>query len=353
MKRFRHALGCCFGLVMGLLLPIAVPAEPDPIEIKVLTWSEYIDPEVVAAFESSTGIKVAFTYYESDEARDDMLIATNGVGYDVIMGNSYSMQLYRRQGWLAPVTVAEVPNLRHIDPRWLKHDAGVAGYGVPYFWGTLGIAYRSDLVSQPLRRWADLLDPPAELHGRIAMIANTRELIGVALLARGHSMNSTDLQALDEARQILLRQKPHVKTYSYLSLSEESSLVKGEVWAAQMYSGDVLMLQEHDPNIIYVVPEEGTNTWLDVWAVSAYSANKAAAYRFIDFMNIPEQAAQNALFVHYATPNMSADRLLPASYHEDPVIFPPADVVQRSERFEMLPPRVMRAWNAVFSEIIH
>lgn len=353
MRQSRQILGCLVGLVLGYLLVPATPAEPEPVEIKVLTWSEYIDPEVVAAFESSTGIKVAFTYYESDEARDDMLIATNGVGYDVIMANSYSMQLYRRQGWMAPITTAEVPNLRHIDPQWLGRDPEVAGYGVPYFWGTLGIAYRTDLVSEPLNRWVDLLDPPAELHGRIAMIANTRELIGVALLASGHSMNSTDPQALAEARQILLRQKPHVKTYSYLSLSKESALVKGDVWAAQMYSGDVLMLQEHNPNIRYVVPEEGTNTWLDVWGVTAYSTRKSAAYRFIDFMNTPEQAAQNALFVHYATPNMAADRLLPASYHEDPVIFPPADVVQRSERFEILPPRIMRAWNALFSEIIN
>jgi spermidine/putrescine transport system substrate-binding protein len=120
-----------------------------------------------------------------------------------------------------------------------------------------------------------------------------------------------------------------------------------------MYSGDVLMLQEHDPNVRYVVPEEGTNIWLDLWSVAASSTHKAAAYRFIDYLNIPEQAAKNALFVHYATPNLAADRLLPASYHQDPVIFPPADVVRRSEHFEMLPPRTLRAWNGVFAEIVN
>lgn len=353
MRQSHDVVRYLCGLILGLFLVSAALAGPQPVELKVLTWAEYIDPEVVASFEASTGIKVAFTYFESDEARDDMLIATNGQGYDVIMANSYSMQLYQQRGWLAPITAAEVPNLRHIDPQWLKRDTGVAGFGVPYFWGTLGIAYRSDLVSKPLTRWVDLFDPPPELHGRIAMISNTRELIGMALRARGHSANSTDPQALAEARELLLRQKPHVKTYSYLSLSEESALVKGEVWAAQMYSGDVLMLQEHDPNIRYVVPEEGTNIWIDVWSVPALSTNKADAFRFIDYMNIPEQAAQNALFVHYATPNRAADKLLPASHHEDPAIHPPADVVQRSERFEMLPPRVMRAWNAVFAEIIN
>ena len=142
-----------------------------------------------------------------------------------------------------------------------------------------------------------------------------------------------------------------MKTYSYLSLSKESALVKGEVWAAQMYSGDVLMLQEHDPNIRYAVPEEGTNIWIDVWGVSTLSTKKAAAFQFIDYLNIPEQAAQNALFVHYATPNRAADRLLPAAHHADPVINPSADVLKRSEQYDQLPPRAMRSWNALFAEI--
>lgn len=353
MRQFQYVVRYLCGLLLGLCLAPAALAGPKPVELKVLTWSDYIDPQVVADFEASSGIKLKFTYFETDEARDDLLIASGGAGYNLIVTNGYSLDIYQQRGWLVPVTPAEVPNLRHIDPRWLQGKQGDAVYGVPYFWGTLGIAYRADLVTKPITRWMDLFDPPAELQGRIVMIKNTRDLIGMALRAVGHSANSTDPQALAAARELLLRQKPHVKAYSYLSLTKESALVTGEVWAAQMYSGDVLMLQEHHQDIRYVVPEEGSNLWVDYWAVTAQSANKAAAFQFIEFINRPEQAARIAAYVHYATPNRAADRLLPAAHHEDPVINPPDAVLKRSEPYEQLPPRAVRAWNALFAEIVN
>lgn len=341
----------CFLLVL-IFSPVALAAAPAG-QLKVLTWSDYIAPDVVADFEASTGIRLNFIHFDSDETRDDYLVGSNGTGYDLILTNGYSLRLYQQRGWVVPITRAEVPNLRHIDPKWLSGEITVPGYGVPYFWGTLGIAYRADLVGQPITRWLQLFDPAPELHGRIAMIKNTHDLIGMALRARGHSANSSDAQALAEARELLLRQKPHVKTYSYLSLNEESALVTGEVWAAQMYSGDALMLQEINPDIRYVVPEEGTNLWVDFWTVAAQSPNKEDAFKFIDFINMPEVAARNAEFVHYATPNRSANGLLPASHHEDPVINPPDAVLERSEAYELLPPRAVRAWNALFAEIVN
>lgn len=348
----RSALTHFCGLILMVLISLPAPAVPR-VELTVLTWSDYIDPEVVADFEADTGIKLNFVHFETSEGRDDLLVASGGSGYDLIMTNDYAQQIYAQRGWLAPVTVSEVPNLRHIDPRWLQGGTGGTRYGVPYFWGTLGIAYRADLVTQPISRWMDLFDPSSELRGRIVMIKDTRDLIGMALRARGHSVNSTDPQALAEARELLLRQKPHVKAYSYVSMTEESALVTGEIWAAQIYNGDVLMLQEYHPDIRYVVPEEGSNLWVDNWAVAAQSKHKAAAFRFIDYINEPENAARIAEFVHYATPNRAAARLLPEDYHADPVINPPAEVLERSETYELLPPRTMRAWNAVFSAIVN
>lgn len=352
VPRFLSVIHCVAVLLLGLGLAPAGLAAP-AVELKVLTWSDYLDPDVVADFEAETGIKLDFTYFETDEGRDDLLIASGGAGYNLIMTNGYSLHLYQQRGWLAPLTQAEVPNLRHIDPRWLQGKQGDAVYGVPYFWGTVGIAYRADLVSKPITRWMDLFDPPSELRGHIVMIKNTRDLVGMALRASGHSVNSTDPQALAAARELLLRQKPHVKAYSYLSLTKESALVTGEVRAAQMYSGDALMLQEHHPDIRFVVPEEGTNLWVDYWTVASQSTHKAAAYAFIDFINRPEQAARIAAYVHYATPNRAADRLLPAAHHADPVINPSAEVLKRSEQYEQLPPRAMRSWNALFAEIVN
>ncbi|MCO6411670.1 MAG: spermidine/putrescine ABC transporter substrate-binding protein, partial [Thiogranum sp.] len=287
------------------------------------------------------------------ENRDDIMIAADGHGFDLILANALASHTYQRRGWLAPVTAAEVPNLRHIDPQWLEHEAGVRGYGVPYFWGTLGIAYREDLVEAPVTSWMQLYKPTPDLQGGIVMIKHSRDLIGMALMALGYSANSGDAAELAAARQLLLEQRPHVKKYGYIALTEESALVSGEVVAAQVYSGDGLMLRELEPHIRYVVPEEGTNIWIDYWQLAADSDNRKLAFEFLNFINEPENAARLADYLQYPTPNRAAEKLMSAEYREDPLINPGADVLDRGEFYALLAPREMRKWNALFAEIVN
>lgn len=342
------------GLICGLMLAQAAGgATPAQREISVLTWPDYLDPELIAAFEAKTGYTLKLTYFESDETRDDFLIRNNGAGYDLILINDYTLQLYVERGWIDALNQTQVSSLRYIDPKWLAASKGQPQYGMPYFWGTLGIAYRDDLVSMPISRWMDIYDPAEELRGHLIMIKHSRDLIGMALLALGYSLNSTDSQQLEEARALMLKQKPSVSAYSYVSLGEDSALLDGSVVAAQVYSGDALMLQKLNPHIKYVAPEEGTNVWLDRWAVATQAKNKNGAYAFLNFINEPENAANNAEFVHYASPNLAANKLLPPSHFEDPVINPSQEVLQRGGSYKVLPPRVMRKWNAIFAEVIH
>lgn len=350
--KIRRTLFAVCGLVLGLFSGILWSA-PATQTLSVLTWADYLDPELAAAFEAKTGYKLNFTYFESDETRDDFLIRNNGGGYDLILINDYALRLYVARGWIDSLTEAQVGGLRYIDPKWMTDTPGQPQFGMPYFWGTLGIAYRDDLVAKPVTRWMDIFDPPEELRGHIVMIKHSRDLIGMALVALGYSANSTASQQLDEARALLLKQKPSVAGYSYVSLGEDSAMLDGSVVAAQIYSGDALMLQELNPHIRYVAPEEGTNIWVDNWAVATQAKNKEAAYAFLDFINEPENAAKNAEFVHYASPNLAANKLLPPSHFADPVINPSREVLEQGERYDVLPPRVMRKWNAIFAEIIN
>ncbi len=319
----------------------------------MLTWSDYLDPELVAAFEADSGYKLRFTYFESDETRDDYLIRNDGRGYDLILSNGYALDIYRQRGWLQPVTAAQVPNFKHIDKQWLQAPDAAAQFGVPYFWGTLGIAYRSDLLSKPLTRWMDIYAPAPELHGKIIMINHSRDLLGMGLRALGYSANSADPRQLDAVRELLLKQKPYVSAYSYIALTEDSALLNGAVLAAQIYSGDALMLKELNPDIEYVVPEEGTNLWVDYWLVAAQANNAQGAHAFLDYINEPQNAARNALFVHYASPNGAANRLLPQSHLSDPVINPDQRVLDSGEKYLQLPPRTMRIWNEIFSAVVN
>ena len=322
-----------------------------PRELVILNWSEYLDPELARKFEQLHNVKIREVYFESDDSRDEMLLETSGMGYDIAIVNGAMVETYRKRDWLASVKAEQVPNLKHVNDYWLNAYPGVQDHAVPFFWGTLGIAYRADLVKEPPVSWMDLFKPAKQLSGKIAMVDSQRDATGMALKALGYSANSVDSREIGEAIQLLLEQKPHVKTYTYLALTEESAMVSGEIAMAMIFSGDALMLQEHHDEIEYVVPGEGGNIWTDYLTVMKGSNNKDLAYAFMDFMNKPENAAQMAEFVYYATPNTSAEKFLPAEFLEDPVIYPSKEVLARSEAYKPLPPRAVKTRNTNFARL--
>jgi len=343
-------------LLLALTIPRAMAGDYTPPSPKktlvILNWSEYMDPELVEEFEQQFNAEVSEVYFESDELRNDMLLESDGAGYDLVMTNGVTLDLYRKRGWIAPLDLDKVENYRHIDTHWLDAFPASTGYAVPYFWGTLGIAYRADLVEKPLTSWMDILRPAKALQGRIGMIEDSRDLLGVALKALGYSANSTDSSEIQAAEALLLQQRPSVKSYNYIALSEESTLVSGELVAAMAYSGDALMLQEHNEDITYVLPSEGSTLWVDYLVVMSKSQNKELAWAFLNFINQPENAARMAEYVWYATPNKSAEKLLPEEFLNNPVIYPGREALVKSEFYRQLPPRVTKKRNIAFANIV-
>ena len=147
-------------------------------------------------------------------------------------------------------------------------------------------------------------------------------------------------------------QKPYVDSYGYVAIDEGSGLVSGEVLAAQVYNGDALALHKHNENIRYVHPEEGSSYWVDNWVLFAHAPQPELAYAFLNFINDPKNAAANAQSVSFATCNKGAKAFLPAEFLDDPVIYPPRDVIRRLEPYKILSPRTVRKLNSLFSQII-
>ena len=229
----------------------------DSNELIFLNWGDYMDPGVLQEFKKRTGITVKETYFESDAERNDILVEADGKGYDLTVSDGVSLQVLANRGWLEPVLYKTMPNLKHIDPRWRTGHPMSEKYGVPYFWGTTGIAYRKDLVNKPVTSWMDLFRPDESLRGRIGMVSETKEAIGLAMKALGHPLNSPETHHLKEVEKLLVEQAPYVKTYQYVSLDKNSSIVNGEVAMAMLYNGDTLMVQEFNENIAFVLPKEG------------------------------------------------------------------------------------------------
>jgi len=317
-------------------------AQAEPTELVILNWSDYIDPELVEKFEQQFNVKIKEIYFESDDLRDNLVLETEAKGYDVVLINGSSLHIYRKQGWLASVDENQMPNLKYIDDRWRDAFIEARELAVPYFWGTLGIAYRSDLIDEAPSSWMDLFDPAESLRGKIGMIEDATDTFGMALKALGYSANSIDSEAIKEAERLLAAQKPYVGSYTYVGLGEDSALVSGDKVMTMIYSGDALMVQEHDENIQYVVPKEGGNIWIDYLTVMESSTKKELAWAFINFLNEPENAAQLAEFVYGPTPNTAAEKLLPAEFLEDEVIYPNEEVIARSEFYAPLRGRALK-----------
>lgn len=350
-KPVKPVVALFFGALCAFMTQISVAGSTDR-ELVFLNWADYIDPELVKKFEQQYRVKLRQPYFDNDDNRTDMLLETDTEGYDLVIVDTPSLNVYRKAGWLEKIDTTKIPNFRHINLRWLESAGEGREYSVPYFWGTLGIAYRKDLLARPPEKWMDLFRPTDELQNKIGMYRNTIDIIAAALKSLGYSINDKNSKVLDDVEQLINEQKPYVKTYDYLSLQEDSALVKGDIYAGMFYSGDALMVKEHNDSIEYVVPDEGTMIWVDHMVVMKSSKNKQLAWQFINFLNEPSNAAQLAEYTYSSTPNTAAEKLLPAEYLEDPVIFPEKDVLAKSEFNLPLPARIVKKRNRIVNEVI-
>ncbi|MAM86375.1 MAG: spermidine/putrescine ABC transporter substrate-binding protein [unclassified Hahellaceae] len=338
-------------LLAAALLAVNIRAQELPSELVLLTWSHYFDPAVIAEFERANNTRIRLINFETDDGRDELLLETDGRGFDLIVANGTGVGKYAREGWLAPIEDRLVPNRELIAPQWFDYFPEAREYAVPYTWGTVGIAYRKDLYRKPVESWAALFKPDPALFGKIAMIRSSRDTVGMALKMLGYSMNSESIEEINAVAPLLVAQRPFVKAYSYPVIDAQSALVSGEIVMTMIYSGDALTLQQHHPDIQFVLPREGTGLWVDYLVLSTYSREKTLAYRFLNFINEPAVAARLMSYVNYASPNAAAEKLLPESILNNPVVYPPPEVLLEAERFTRLSPKAARLRKQLFANV--
>lgn len=350
MKRFILSLGTLGVLasIIGLGVSGCRPKAEAPV-LQLFIWEEYIDPEVLAEFEKETGIKVVESNYGSNE---EMLakVQASGGGYDLVVPSDYAVQLMARQGLLAPLDKAKLPNLQHLNPRFSNpvYDPGLQ-YSVPYLWGMTGIAYLTDRVDPAPESWAALFDPvqAAKYAGLISILDDNREALGCALLYLGLSPNSTDPVEIRRAGDVLRAQKAFVQKYD--SESFEDSLAAGSTVLIQGWSGETIVAQGENENVRFVLPREGALLFVDNIAILASSKQQDAAMALINFLNRPDIAARICNFVMYATPNQAALPEVDAALRNSPVFqMPPPE---RTHMLLDLGDEVLQVYEQVWSEV--
>lgn len=278
-------------------------------EVYVFNWGEYIDPDTLDMFEEETGIKVIYDEFETNEIMYPKVEAGASV-YDVVCPSDYMIQKMIDNNLLSELNFDNMPNAKeNIGAQYYEQASEFDPdnkYCVPYCWGTVGILYNTTMVDEPVTSWSILWDE--KYTDSILMQDSVRDAFMVSLKLNGYSMNTMDTTELEIARDALIAQKPLVQAYVVDQVRDK--MIGGEAALGVIYSGEAIYTQRENPDLEYVVPEEGTNVWIDGWVIPANAANKENAEKFIDFMCRGDIALMNFEYITYSTPNTAAQALI-------------------------------------------
>lgn len=296
-------------------------------QLNVYNWDTYIGDTTLETFTEASGINVQYDLYANLEEMYAKFQEGNP-GYDVIFPSDYMIETMIKAGMLEELDHSRVANFEHIDPNFLNpsFDPGCK-HNVPYFWGSVGIGYRKSKVEAP-DSWKVLFD--SDQHaGRIALLADSRFVLAIALMYLGHSANSTNAEEIGAARDLLIQQKKNLK--AFVPDSGQDMLIAGDVDVVMEWNGDVLKVMAEDDDLSYAVPNEGSVVWVDGLCIPKGAPNVEAAYEFINHIHDPKVNAEIANTIHYATSNKAAREFVDKADLENPAVYLPDEIVAKCQ----------------------
>ncbi len=363
ITRRSRALAFAFKRVIPALLVLAVTAggiyysfqgqKKSKQKVIVYNWGEYLDPEVITMFEEETGIDVIYEEFETNEIMYPK-VQSGAIAYDVVCPSDYMIQKMLDNGLLAEINFDNVPNLKNIGQRYMDKSREFDPenkYSVPYCWGTVGILYNKTMVDEPIDSWSILWDD--KYRDNILMQDSVRDAFGVTLKYLGYSLNSTDLDELTEAMNLLIVQKPLVQAYVIDQVRDK--MIGNEAAIGVIYSGEAIYTQNENPDLEYVIPKEGSNIWIDSWVIPKNAEHKENAEAFINFLCRPDIALMNFDYITYSTPNTAARELIEdEDIRNSKIAFPDDSELEHCETFHYLGDEAdavyMDLWNKVKSK---
>ncbi len=348
----KRTLAIILCVVVAMAVAVRfTPSTPGEVGDKgvvyVYNFGDYIDPELVDAFQEETGYTVVCDYFDTNEEMYPV-IKNNTADYDVICASDYMIDKLIKEDLLMELEFGQIPNIQYLSQNirdfMEEFDPGMY-YSAPHTWGTYGIIYNSALVDEEdfgdEVSWGILWDE--KYAGKIIMPNSIREGDMVAAKLLGYSMNTTDEGEMREITDKLIEQKPLV--YSYANDNARDLMIGENAYMAVITSGDVLYAQEDNEDLAYVVPVEGTEVWTDCWAVPKSCRNYDGAMAWINFMYSYDAAVANFEYLTYAIPNTQLDDYVYEDYIEGEmelqdigIVNPPEEILARCETLKNLGP---------------
>ena len=314
-------------------------AKEEP-KLNFYNWDTYIGETTLPDFTKATGIDVNMSLFATNDELFAKLRAGNP-GFDVIVPGSEFVERMIKANLLEPLDHAKIPNIKNIAPEFVKDAPFDPGrkYSLPYTWLVIGIGYRKSKVEETPDSWKWLFDSDT-YKGRIAVMSDASELFRNCFKYLGQSINSDSPELIKKAEAMLAKQKPNIK--SFHEDNGQDLLLSGEVDVVMEYNGDIAQVMIEDDDLNFVVPKEGAMKQSDTLAIPKGAPHPENATEFLNFIFDPKVGAEISKTIKYPSPNAAAVALMPDSYKDNPVIFPPAEIMAKCEYPRYLGPEFTR-----------
>lgn len=308
-------------LAVSLLLTTALPAFAEG-QLNLFNWGDYTSPELLKKFEAETGIKVTVTDYDSNDTALAK-VSAGGAGFDLVVPSAHFVQIYVEKGLIQKLDATKLKNKANIAPEWanVPWDNG-REYTIPWQWGSTGISLDTSVYNGDANTSELFLNPPEELKGKINVVPEMNEIVNLAVMWAGGQPCSEDVEVLKKARDALMNAKPFWASMDY---GTTEKMANGD-WAASVnWSGETFRARLVNPNVVYGYPKEGYPLWMDSVALLTEAQNVEEAYKFLDFIMLPENAALISAFARYPNGITGSEAFMPADMQTAPeVIIPEA-----------------------------
>ena len=316
--------------------------------LNVYNVGDYIDESLISKFEEETGIKVLYETYDTNETMYQK-VKSGSTNYDLVFPSDYMVEKMINEGLVQKIDFENIPNMKYIDKSFLNPIYDETNeYSVPYMWGTFGILYNKKMVKEPVDSWDILWDE--KYKNRIFMFDTYRDTLGAALKKLGYSLNSENQKEIEEAKELLLEQRKLVDPI-YGVDNGTTMIPAGESDINMIWSGEGLNLQDENPNLVYVVPKEGANFWIDSLCIPSNAKNVSGAEKFINFVSDKESALRIADEIGYTTPNKEARLEQPEEVRNNPNAYMPKEIMDRCEIYTDLPKDVKKEYDNAWIQI--
>nr|WP_301553609.1 spermidine/putrescine ABC transporter substrate-binding protein [Desulfuribacillus alkaliarsenatis] len=314
-----------FVLVLSIALTVGCSSSKDTLNI--YSWADNFDPDVISEFEKRYDVRVNYDVFSSNE---EMLakLQAGAAQYDLIQPSDYMVEIMIELDMLAELNHNNIPNKDNIVVTLQKPPFDPESrYSIIYTWGVTGIAYNPNYVTGPITSWNDLWND--EYQGRVVLLNDPRETIGMALIKNGFSNSTQDLNELAIAVEDLKTLLPNVLAFDTDTIKQK--FIAEEAWIGTVWSGDAAFIYEESENVEFVVPKEGATVWADTFAIPKGAKNQELAEKFINFIMEPEISAQNYEWIGYSNPNQAAHQYHSEEYLTNEMIFLPDSVLNVTE----------------------